>query len=876
MRKLILLFTILTIAAIAAKAQIMPDWTWAKAIGGTQGVQVQSVLMDDAGNMYVSATAFKGPLTMDGSIFSTDTDQNIFVAKFNSTGNLLWKVSVMRKDPQYPGQLMPELIKLDKWNNLYLTVGTNGCSGNDTLYAILNANVQKQFALIGLGCGQQPRKAIIKLDPDGNFKYIIGMEGYGMAGKGGGSLAINASIVDDQGNLYLAGSYMLDSLKLGKVLIPGYQWNENSFIAKVDTGGNYVWTAIDSSSVPSSMGSEAISIILNASGNLLVFGDFATSDRKFGSFIINNSGTNNLYFVLLDKKDGSPIALKSYGGTLADYAGSITSDAKGNYYVTGFTNSSSLFGYATSGTQNYATFLASIDSMANVNWAKIINTELPYYSSANTLKLVFGADNFPVLTGLFQAKTLSLGGFNVPNHDTAAVPTSNDYFTARFDPINKSVTYLNSLGTQTNDYEFNVYSDIHNMLTVIATITDTIFYIGKDTIKYVPPVSGFIIAHFDAAGALIGKSSFIPYTGQIFSVISDNVVQSYSGYIGVAGGFSGKTLYLGANTLAAQDTSYGNMFISKMAYSMSGNIYDKDSLKVTSGYVKLFMLAKSGPAILVDSININGEGSSYYFNDAPLTGSMIYAVADTNKYHNYVGTYAGNSMLWTGAAILDLVLTSPAAFNVTLKQILPTTGPGTISGIVTETLPDIATKKLKVAGRPMKGASVVLVGKSTKGSDTIIAVTHADDLGHYQFDKVPIGNYKVWIDVAGLGMMEYYAVSITSVSATFENLNYIVSETGIYKDVTQTVKIIKKSIDFLTVYPNPATDYVHILIPMNGESSAQLDIYNISGTHINSLIIESTMNGNAILNTTELPSGIYILKASVPGKPELYVRFLKQ
>src|SRR5450759_700147 len=119
MKKLILLFTILTIALFAANAQIMPDWTWAKAIGGSQGVQVQSVLMDDAGNMYVSATSFKGPLTMDGSVFSTDSLQNVFVAKFNSSGNLLWKASVMIKDPLYYGQIFPESIMLDKWNNLY-------------------------------------------------------------------------------------------------------------------------------------------------------------------------------------------------------------------------------------------------------------------------------------------------------------------------------------------------------------------------------------------------------------------------------------------------------------------------------------------------------------------------------------------------------------------------------------------------------------------------------------------------------------------------------------------------------------------------------------------------------------------------------------
>jgi len=45
-----------------------------------------------------------------------------------------------------------------------------------------------------------------------------------------------------------------------------------------------------------------------------------------------------------------PKSLLSYNGTGTDIAGTITSDANGNYYATGFTTSPSLFGFSTSGT----------------------------------------------------------------------------------------------------------------------------------------------------------------------------------------------------------------------------------------------------------------------------------------------------------------------------------------------------------------------------------------------------------------------------------------------------------------------------------------------------------------------------------------------
>jgi hypothetical protein len=880
MRKFILFFIFLSIATCSLNAQILPNWTWAKALGGSMGMQVQDVLMDNAGNMYVSAMANAGPTYFDGSVFSTQTHQSIFISKFSSSGNLLWKVLVVKKDSFAYSSLSLGSMKLDRNNNLYFTFGTNGCSGgNDTFYTTLFANVQKDIALIGLGCGEEPRKAIIKLDPDGNLKYVSTMEGYGQAGKrkgAGGSLAINSSIVDSLGNLYLAGSFMLDSLKFLNFTVHGAALYQNSFVAKIDTIGNFVWFTSDSTSSPQYNGSEANSLIIDASGNPLIFGDFTSVDRKFGSFTINNTGSqSNLYFVSLDTKDGTPLLLTSYGSDRADYAGSISSDSKGNYYVTGFTSSSSVFGYSTSGTGYYETFLANIDGAANVNWAKVINTELPNYGSASTLKLVMGPDNAPVLTGLFQGKTLSAGSFIVQNHDTSAIPSYADFYSIKFIP-NDTAVFLRSFGSAYYDNDFNVFADSHNMLTVIASITDTLFYIGKDTLKFPAPPGGFLIAHFDGSGNYLGQISFTPYSGQSFNVWPGNVVQSYSGYLGVAGGFTSSILYIGNNTLSTQDSlSLNDIFISKMAYSLSGTIYDQANLRVSRGYVNLLMLSQDGPALLIESTSI-GEAGSYSFSDAPLSGTIVYAAADTSIYHYYVGTYAGNSMLWTGAAILDLVTTPPATFNITLKQVLPITGPGSISGTLTNILADTGKIILKFTGRPMKGASVVLIGKSTKGTDTIIAVTFTDEMGYYHFDKVPVGSYIVWVDFPGLGMKEYWTVSISDIAPSIENVDYIVSDEGIFKDLSAAIKTNKQVNNTFLVYPNPATDYIHAIIPMNGATGARLDIYNVNGQLLNSIILESSTESNVFINTAGLPSGIYILKASILDKTPIYGRFIRQ
>jgi hypothetical protein len=894
MRKFILSLSLLTIAAFAATSQILPDWTWAKAIGGTQGVQLQNVLMDNVGNMYISGSAYS-PLHIDGAVFSTDTNLNIFVAKFNSAGSLLWNASVMKKDPKPQGTLYAESIMLDKWNNLYFTIGSSGAYSVDSLHIVINTSQQKEIVIVVNGYYEQP-SAVLKFDPNGNLKYSAEILGYGNWGgkkkgqnkgniKGGSqNLTINGSVVDDQGNLYLAGSFMLDSFKLGNLFIKNSQTNKNSFIAKVDTGGNFLWTTIDSTSVPIlHNGSEAISVSLDASGDPIVIGDFASSDRKFGNFSLNLGGTlnNNLYFVTLNRTDGSPKALLGSGGGSNDFATSITSDSYGNFYATGFTSSTQLFGQPASPTNYFESFLLKIDSSLNVIWTKVLKTEIQVHSPNDILPVTYGPDKFPVLTGYFVAKTLSVDAFNVSNHDTISGTITNDYFIARFDP-NGNATYLKSFGTRYDDLvfnpnpNFNVYSDIHNMVTCIAPLMDTAFYIGNDTVKYPAGSIGFMIAHYDTAGLLLGQKIFLADPVVPFSVLCSNIVQSYSGYLGVAGTFSSPAISIGNNLLTAQDTlNFYDIFISKMAYTMSGTIFDQANLPVAIGYVKLYVLTPFGPANLIDSAQLTGTGN-YKFTDAPLNGSMLYAVADTNKYPDYVGTYSGNSLLWTGAAILDLVSSPPSVFNVTVKQMLPITGPGNITGTVTDILPVVKPFGLKSFGRPMKGASVVLIGKSTKGADTIIAVTLTDDAGFYHFTKVPVGDYKIWIDVAGLGMLEYYAVTISDVAPTIENADYYVGESGIYKDLSSAIKIVKQVNPSVLIYPNPATDFIHAIIPLNGAPSARIDIYNGNGQLVSSLNLESSTAGNVIINTSGLPSGIYILKADIVDKSPAYGRFIKQ
>jgi len=83
------------------------------------------------------------------------------------------------------------------------------------------------------------------------------------------------------------------------------------------------------------------------------------------------------------------------------------------------------------------------------------------------------------------------------------------------------------------------------------------------------------------------------------------------------------------------------------------------------------------------------------------------------------------------------------------------------------------------------------------------------------------------------------------------------------KEITQTVKVDLASIvgidqldgKDISIYPNPASDYIKLLT--NGKGNYA--IYNMSGTFVNSGIINKT---GQYIDISGLPDGVYIMRAT--------------
>jgi hypothetical protein len=201
-------------------------------------------------------------------------------------------------------------------------------------------------------------------------------------------------------------------------------------------------------------------------------------------------------------------------------------------------------------------------------------------------------------------------------------------------------------------------------------------------------------------------------------------------------------------------------------------------------------------------------------------------------------------------------------YDINCAGVAPLTGHGIIRGFVGNLL-----DSLKVAGRPMKGASVVLVGKSTKGNP-IVAVTYTDSLGNYQFTNVPDGTYTVIVNIAGINIVDPEEITLTPLTRVIENVSYAVTSKGVVEQ-NELTGIKLNELTFM-LYPNPVHDRMNIVFMNSGRKN--IKIYQMDGKLIE---MSQTDNAQMQINVSRYHSGSYLL--IITSEKDIYRRmFIKQ
>jgi hypothetical protein len=405
-----LLVTVLLFIGLPNEAALGQSLAWAKRAGGTNFDQGEGIGVDSAGNSYVTGW-FTGNATFapgeanETTLTSSATD--IFVAKYNSSGALLWvRQAASDRDTRV------EAISVDGAGNSYVTgVFRFGITFHDgtVLPGFANGNSDLFVA---------------KYDGSGNLvwarhageDFIPGVADFGKHGRG-----ISA---DSAGNSYVTGHFITE---LGEGAF---------FVAKYATNGTLLWVkrAGNDGVNPSFVSGSFISV--DGAGNSYATGDFYGS-ITFGPGEANQtvltSGTgfdqrSNLFVAKYDT-NGTLLWVRRAGLQGFVQGAGISVDSIGNSHVTGWFQGNATFGPGEPNETpltdqgSASIFVAKYDSSGGLLWAK-------QASGGEGLAISVDSAGNSHVTGYFEPS--STFGSGEPNETTLTGLGSRDIFVAKY------------------------------------------------------------------------------------------------------------------------------------------------------------------------------------------------------------------------------------------------------------------------------------------------------------------------------------------------------------------------------------------------------------------------------------------------------------
>ena len=284
---------------------------WAKKAGGTLLDQGRSIALDSNGNTYVTGW-FTGTASFGGKTLTSSEDDDIFVAKYDASGAVLWAKKAGGTNSE-----AGRSIAVDGSGNAYVAGGFEDTAS---------------FGGTTLTSSGQIDIFVAKYDASGNVLW---------AKKAGGTSFDNGVDIalDGNGNTYVTGSFRGTASFGGTTLTSS--GIDDIFVAKYHASGNVLW-AKKAGGISSDKGS---GIAVDGSGNAYVTGLFWDT-ASFGGSSLTSSGQTDI-FVVNYNASGNVLWAKKAGGTTREGGYGIAVNSSGNAYVTGRFKDTANFGGTT-------------------------------------------------------------------------------------------------------------------------------------------------------------------------------------------------------------------------------------------------------------------------------------------------------------------------------------------------------------------------------------------------------------------------------------------------------------------------------------------------------------------------------------------------
>lgn len=360
-----------------AKNNSTGGFEWVVNGGGTSTDRGNAVACDANGNVYVTGF-FNGTATFGTSSVTSAGSQDVFVAKYNSTGNLQWVISAGGA-----GADIANGIAIDNSGNVLIAGQFSGVStfGTTTLTS-MNSSIDIFVA---------------KISSAGTFLW---------AKQGAGKFEDRALSIscDGSGNSYVTGQFS-DTLTIDQTHNNAMQ--NAIFVLKLSSTGSETWFKI----VGGGSFNICYDIVADNSGNCYITGDYQGTLTFFGSPPVALITTENFKsFIAKYSTNGTLSWAKKIGSSSQVNARSIDIDNSGNAYIVGYFECvldefSLQYGEATfNSVGEDDIYMAKYSSSGNFIHAKHLGNR----SEARANGVAIKASNQPVFCGVFK------GSINIP------------------------------------------------------------------------------------------------------------------------------------------------------------------------------------------------------------------------------------------------------------------------------------------------------------------------------------------------------------------------------------------------------------------------------------------------------------------------------
>lgn len=431
-----------------------PNWAWAKSAGGTYSDFGLSNTMDANGNLYATGRFGNSNITFGSITLSSSGQNDIFIVKYNSGGNVLWAKAIGGADDE-----QGSCIAVDANGNLYITGYFESATLIFGSITLSNANAS----------GGSGDIFIAKYDSLGNAIWAKS------AGSTNYNDYSNGVTVDRDGNPIITGYFQSLAITFDNFNLTNSGIG-NIFVTKYDSSGNTLW-AISANGAPDVSG---YSIASDTNGNIYVTGMFDSPNVIFNNITLVNTnivdGTADFFIAKIDST-GNIIWAKSAGGFATEYSYSIKVDLDGNTYIAGYFQSLNInFVGATltnSDTTNntYDVFVAKYDSLGNIIWA---NSALGIDSDFG-IGLTLNNSRNSYITGAFYSATIAFDSYVLTNSG------GRDIFIVKYD-TSGNVSWAKAVGGTFNDESVGITTDSINSLYITGYFASSSISLGMTTL----------------------------------------------------------------------------------------------------------------------------------------------------------------------------------------------------------------------------------------------------------------------------------------------------------------------------------------------------------------------------------------------------------